>query len=151
MFGHETRIISRDGRPADIYSANKCLMRLSPSASLPAACPSAFKCPILMAGKWKIRYRPDAEGVKFSHCRDPNGSANGRESNFVNAVGIHRHSSRITHRRIDNAIICALPSRVPRAAARREFISLSWRYIGDPCRIATHVYRKYVAIINCRP
>lgn len=77
------------------------------------------------------------KALNFRGVAIPNGSANGRESNFVNAAGIRRHSSRITHRRIDNAIICAPPSRVARAAARREFIGLAARCIGGPCRIAT--------------
>lgn len=50
---------------------------------------SAFKCLILMSGRWKIHYSTDVEGVKFSHCRDSNGSANGRESNFVNVMDIY--------------------------------------------------------------
>jgi len=87
-----------------------------------------------MNGRWKIHYSTDVEGVKFSHCRDSNGSANGRESNFVNVVDIHWHSLRITRSRIDNAIICALPSRVPWTAEWHEFISLSPRNIGIPCR-----------------
>lgn len=100
-----------------------------------------FKCSTLMTEKWKIRYCRDVEGVKFSHCPDPNGSTNERESNFVNVVGIHWHSLRITRSRIDNAIICALPCHCEfRATAKRcEFVSLSPQNIGISCRIETQI------------
>lgn len=62
----------------------------------PPGLSSNFKYPILTTGEWKIRYRPDVEGVKFSHCRDPNGSVNGRESNFVN-TSEYTPTSCITH------------------------------------------------------